>query len=188
MTAQPSLSRMQVVPVPQMLPGKCICCGAVDRPCVDFGMSIDRFGVIYFCEDCIGEAARQFGFSSPADAMSVAVGAEQSVNKYLNDNDLVMVSRELYDSCVDSVRSLYDVLPLFRAVAPVEDDSEVLFESGADDRESEPADSGVDGSSDADSNAPKSTAGQKPRTSSKRRPASVPVDSSDEPDFGSSIE
>lgn len=181
MTAQPSLSRMQIVPLPQMLPGKCICCGCVDRPCVDFGMSIDRYGVIYFCEDCIGEAARQFGYSSPTDSMTAAVGAEQSVNKYLNDNDLVVIDRGVYESIVDSVRGLYDVLPVWRDDIHVDDATE---ERG----EPESTDSGNNDSGAASSDSAEPASGQKPRANRQRRSSSVPSNSGDELDFSAGIE
>lgn len=181
MTAQPSLSRMQVLDRPYLLPGKCVCCGTVDRPVVDLGMSLDRYGVVYFCEDCIGEAARQFGYSSPADSMGAALGAEQSFDKYLNDNDLVVIDRGLYDSITDSVRSLYDALPVRRDDLHVVDATEELGES-------EGTDSGVPESDDANSDAPVTSAGQKPRANRQRRPSSVPSNPSDEFDFNAGIE
>ena len=44
-----------------MLPGTCIVCGSADKPVLDFGMSLEFHGVVYFCRDCITEAALAFG-------------------------------------------------------------------------------------------------------------------------------
>ncbi len=61
MSLQATRSKFKLLPLPIDTPGKCICCGAVDRPVLDFGISVDfenlGFGVLYLCVYCITEAA-----------------------------------------------------------------------------------------------------------------------------------
>lgn len=55
------MSRMQLLQTPVALPGKCICCGAVDRPVVDLALNIKGIGRVYFCVTCITEAGSVVG-------------------------------------------------------------------------------------------------------------------------------
>lgn len=48
--------RFQFLERPAALPGKCAVCGAVDKPVVDFGLTVDYYGAVIFCTDCIREA------------------------------------------------------------------------------------------------------------------------------------
>lgn len=60
-------SRFQVLDNPNALPGKCTLCGSVGgdgRKFVDFGMSLDYYGVVYFCTFCVTELAEAIGFIS----------------------------------------------------------------------------------------------------------------------------
>ncbi len=62
-------SKMHVLERPTNLPGKCACCGAVNRPVVDFGVSVETedfgYGVLYLCIDCIMQAGKKFGITEP---------------------------------------------------------------------------------------------------------------------------
>lgn len=49
--------RFKFLDRPAALPGKCACCGSVERPVVDFNFDLDFYGVVYLCVDCLGEAA-----------------------------------------------------------------------------------------------------------------------------------
>lgn len=53
--------RFKLLERPVALPGKCACCGAVDRPVVDFGFDLDFYGVVYLCTTCLGEASEVAG-------------------------------------------------------------------------------------------------------------------------------
>lgn len=53
--------RFRFLERPAALPGKCACCGAVDKPVVDFGFDVDWYGVVYLCLDCLGEAVQIAG-------------------------------------------------------------------------------------------------------------------------------
>lgn len=57
-------SRFTVLDRPTESPGRCLVCGAVNRPVVDFGVDIDwadlGFGRAYLCITCILQAASKF--------------------------------------------------------------------------------------------------------------------------------
>jgi hypothetical protein len=109
MTVQSLASRFHWLEKPAALPAKCVVCGAVDHPVVDFNFSMEYYGVVYFCESCLGEAARVIGFVAPQDLTTDNLGIEQSVNKYLTENDLVAVPRDFINMATDSVHSLSNV-------------------------------------------------------------------------------
>lgn len=53
---------------PLMSPGKCANCGASgrDRKYVDFGLTVELYGVVYICSICVGELFRLFNFEPVA--------------------------------------------------------------------------------------------------------------------------
>lgn len=55
-------SRVQFLPVPVAHPGICVLCGAANKAVVDFGKKIERYGRVYFCEDCIKEVSLAIGY------------------------------------------------------------------------------------------------------------------------------
>jgi hypothetical protein len=58
-------SRIQVLEAPRMNPGTCVICGAArtdDRDYLDFGLTIDFYGVVYFCTLCFQEVCNHLGF------------------------------------------------------------------------------------------------------------------------------
>lgn len=171
-TAQPSVSRFQVVERPFALPAKCLVCGGGNKRSVDFGSNIRNYGAVYLCIDCVGEAARQFGFLSPGELVDSKLKAEQSLNTYLNDNNLVVISREQYNTIADAVRSLSDDFSLLGATIPVLDDEAAAQEPD-----------GSAESADDKSDAKQPPAGQKPKSSRQRRSNDVPSDPSNEFEF-----
>lgn len=52
-----------IVNHPEALPQQCANCGAArsDRKYVDFGLSLDFYGVVYLCSICVEEIASAFG-------------------------------------------------------------------------------------------------------------------------------
>lgn len=50
--------RFQVLNRPMANPGKCCVCGAVNKPVVDFGLSLDWYGAVYICVEDMKAAAR----------------------------------------------------------------------------------------------------------------------------------
>jgi hypothetical protein len=75
-------SRFTVYERPVANPGKCIVCGAVDRPVVDFGVDIEwadmGFGRAFFCVTCIKQAASKF----PDDEIGPQVMAVDEWNSW----------------------------------------------------------------------------------------------------------
>ena len=171
-TAQSSTSRFQVVERPFALPAKCLVCGGGNKRSLDFVCNIPIYGAVDLCIECVGEAARQFGFLSPGELVDSKLRTEQSLNTYLNDNDLVVISREQYNSIADAVRSLSDDFSLLGATISVPDDEAAAQEP---DGSTEPVDDNAD--------AEQPPAGQKPKPSRQRRSNDVPSDSSNEFEF-----
>lgn len=100
MTQSPVLGRFQLLDKPIASPGKCAVCGSVTRPVVDINFNLDRYGAVYFCTSCIGEAATFLGY-----VPSIDLERETSVvvNEYLQANKLALITkeqRELLDNCL----------------------------------------------------------------------------------------
>lgn len=165
MSVQPSASRFQWVERPVVGPGKCIVCGSANRPCVDFGLNFDRYGAVYFCEDCIGAAARVFGFKSIGEIAAGRLGAEQSATSFLQDNGLVAVPRDFFELVGGAASDLSSAL-----------DSAIHFLPDTDDEVES-------GTVDVEPETPVGESGQDDSTSGESGPNDVPSDSSDEFDF-----
>lgn len=70
-----SLGRIQIIQgTPPCLPGKCVVCGTSEclEGFIDFGFELDFYGVVYFCFNCIREAAGVVGFI-PVDSLQSVV-------------------------------------------------------------------------------------------------------------------
>lgn len=65
-------SKFKILAFPEKFPGKCANCGANHhrdgRQYLDFGLSIPRYGAVYFCTLCITEMAEVIGMMTKADA------------------------------------------------------------------------------------------------------------------------
>lgn len=48
--------RFNVTERPTVFPGKCAVCGTVERPVVDFGMTLDYYGAVLLCVECVTSA------------------------------------------------------------------------------------------------------------------------------------
>jgi hypothetical protein len=88
-------SRFQLLPTPLVAPGKCAICGAIDRPVIDFGMTIQFYGTVYICaENCLHEAALGIGMVDKSELIEAQGELAQSVSEHLEQNGLVAVSNE----------------------------------------------------------------------------------------------
>lgn len=96
-------SRFKVLERPTLSPGKCAVCGAVDREVVDFGLNVMRYGAVMLCVTCLREAAGRIGMYTPEafDAESLQTG--QSVQDYLDANNLKVISNGLHSAIFDFV-------------------------------------------------------------------------------------
>lgn len=86
-------SRFQVYPSPVASPGKCGVCGAVDRPVVDFNMTIQFYGAVYICITCMTEAAQVINLVPKSDLIEAQDSLTQSFDKTLLEKDLVAIPR-----------------------------------------------------------------------------------------------
>jgi hypothetical protein len=57
--------RFKVLDRPNTPPGHCAVCGSVSKPIVDFDMTVDYYGAIMLCVDCIREAFILIGHMYP---------------------------------------------------------------------------------------------------------------------------
>lgn len=153
--------RFRVLERPSVAPGKCGVCGAVDKPVIDFGFDLDYYGVVYFCIECICEAASLLGMV-PNNELVTAQLVQQDLA------DRLETSGELINEYVNRINDLHDEFTR-RLSGESIPSSEEPAEVSADVSGNAPTEPGP---VDTDSE-------QKPRTSRKQRSISVPSDSSD---------
>lgn len=66
--------RFKVLDRPEPAPGHCAVCGSVSKPVVDFDMTVDYYGAILLCVDCVREAFINLGNLYPALMAPAQVG------------------------------------------------------------------------------------------------------------------
>ena len=115
----PLNSRFQTYSSPMSSPGKCSVCGAVDRPVVDFGVTIQYYGAVVFCFVCMTEAARVIDMVPRSELTTAEEGLTQSFNSVLDKKELVAISRERYSTILMAISGLSDLL--FSASASSDD-------------------------------------------------------------------
>ena len=126
--------RFQYLERPAALPGKCACCGAVDKPVIDFGFDLDFYGVIYLCVDCLGEAAQI------ALVNSASTGTETVPPPPINYEAL----DEYFRAVTKSLNAITNVLPAGYFDVP----DSLLSEEDADGTDGEPTEVILDAPSD----------------------------------------
>lgn len=89
-------SRFQLYPSPVAAPGKCAICGAVNRPVVDFGMTIQFYGAVMFCVECMTSAARTIDMVPRTELSAAEEALSQSFAHQLIERDLVAISHDHY--------------------------------------------------------------------------------------------
>lgn len=181
-------ARFQLMDRPLIAPGKCAVCGTTERAVVDFGAYVDWFGAIYLCVSCLAEAAATIGMVSADEYAEAQRVTNQSFSAYIEQNDLMVVDSEWYNRASD----LFGALPISDAFIRVCGGSETVLEF----REPVPIQPALpfgenDGNADsAEQDKSASPVGDKPangqsnKSTRKRRPTSVPANSSDESDDG----
>lgn len=124
------MSKFMVLDRPFMFPGKSICCGTINGPVIDFGGMADfegRDGAIYFCVNCLVEAALKTGLViKPENHQIVPVGVP---------SELADINERLRDIFTSGLRLLGDAGGIISALPHVED---------SDNSESDVANSGQD--------------------------------------------
>lgn len=117
MTQSPVLSRFSVIEKPIASPGKCVVCGAVNRPVIDFNFNIDWYGAVYFCTICMREAASKLGFISLEKYIGLEQEASRIIANYCTTNNLALVDRDSYERFRDLVNSITNSIPV--RVSPI---------------------------------------------------------------------
>jgi hypothetical protein len=88
-------SRFRILDVAIKKPGICALCmssGGDGRQFVDFGKSVEWYGVVYFCTFCIGEAAKLLGLAPQTNIDQIIAAHNEMVEKY---NELLSSSVEM---------------------------------------------------------------------------------------------
>lgn len=82
--------RFKVHDRPVAAPGCCSVCGSVERPVVDFGTSVDFYGAVVICTDCIREAAEAVAYYNGESASEKTQAASpidyldaEAINEYV---------------------------------------------------------------------------------------------------------
>lgn len=169
MTASPLTSRFQIVERPYVHPGKCCVCGCTDRPCVDIGLDVDDYGVVYFCIPCLTEAANVIGLVPEQRVHEAELAAGQSISDYLKARELSVVTNGQLDTLRNSIVSLSS------AIVPV------VFGDVPDSSEPTGTDAeSVDHADAEGSEGHEASSGQGGKSARGRRSSSVPADSSND--------
>jgi len=92
-------------------PGKCACCGEIDRDCVDFGRTVDWEGATLLCTVCVAEA---FSVLDPVvdqekkDLQAEVVRARETLGE-LRGNLLAVIDSSAYGLHLHTARNVPDV-------------------------------------------------------------------------------
>lgn len=98
--------RFQILPRPVALPGNCCVCGAVNKPVLDFGLSLDWYGAVYICVEDLQAAARIVGMVDrqvQTELVQAPVPEKEITDGFLTDlTDLL----NAYISGISNLRNL----------------------------------------------------------------------------------
>lgn len=173
-------SRFQLLETPLTAPGKCMVCGSVDRPVVDFGADIQFYGAVYFCGTCICEAAAIFGMVPRTELEAAERESVQSFAETLNNNNLVAVSGEWFAVAT----ALFGSIPVLNVNTLLDSDDESAGQAGEEVSEESGSDSGESNSNEPDEFSgifgDAEPSGQDSDTPVDEGPASVSASSSNE--------
>jgi hypothetical protein len=101
-----STSRYKLLERPVALPGRCVTCGAVDRPVVDTNWNIDMFGAVYFCVSCLAEVARVIGMVPALEVQEAEANSAKAFHDYLVKHNLKVVGNEQFQYWADTLSNL----------------------------------------------------------------------------------
>lgn len=108
----PLTSRFTLLPTPVVAPGKCVVCGAVDRPVVDFNATVEFYGAILLCNICLCEAASGVGMVAESLLIEAQEELAQSFESELEKRNMVAVSHDFVHVLSGVLTSISDsILP-----------------------------------------------------------------------------
>lgn len=98
------MSRAQIVDRPVILPQKCMLCsaGSEDRKYVDMDRSVDRYGRLYLCSECVKEVAKLCHYV-PFRELAVA---EKKNELFLSKIEGYQLKVQELKNVINSLRSL----------------------------------------------------------------------------------
>jgi hypothetical protein len=99
--------RFKVLDRPEPAPGHCAVCGSVSKPVIDFDMTVDYYGAVLLCTDCIREAFIIMGSLHPELMEPAQVVPLFDPGKHY-DMDMV---HEYLAASLESTRRLIAILP-----------------------------------------------------------------------------
>lgn len=95
--------RVQLLDYPYAAPSKCVICGSgpeANRKFIDFKQSLEFYGAVYYCTDCMGEVAQQVGYVPVKDLIDL--------------QDAVRAICEVYTSELAELKGYRDVFAKLR--------------------------------------------------------------------------
>jgi hypothetical protein len=104
-----SLGLIQLLSAPSVLPNKCAVCGysnsgsSADRQYVDFGLSIDWYGAVYFCTACMTNIAEVLGYITPEKAEEL-YGRVNSANLTITELEAGLANYRQFEQLVLAFR------------------------------------------------------------------------------------
>lgn len=143
---------------PNVLPGHCAVCGSVERPVIDFGMSLDGYGAVLLCVECLQTAV---------SLVHMVEGASPVVSPHIIKPDAGAIN-EYIASSLSAINSLNVVLEYFGFV-PSDSETPILGES---------KDEGISSESEQE---PEPTVAQSDNIPVNKRSSRVPASRSDKP-------
>lgn len=155
--------RFKYLDKPNVLPGNCAVCGSVERPVIDFDASVDGYGAILICGECINAAA---------SLVSLVEGANQVVP--LPNLVNLEALNEYVESALAATNRLHVILDFLNlpGIIPKDDSDEAI----RGERENEELPEPTESESTVDSV-------QDSYSAFDEGPISIPASGSDEPRF-----
>lgn len=102
--------RFKLTLTPLVSPGKCACCGAVNRPVVDFDMTIQFYGAVLLCITCLAEASRLIDMVPVVELHTAEQYANQSLSSQLAKLGMRTITDEQFESISMAFGGLSDAL------------------------------------------------------------------------------
>lgn len=117
-------SRFKLLDRPVAIPGRCVVCGAVDRPVVDTGWSIDYYGVVYFCVLCLAEVSGVIGMVDGKLLQAAEMDSARQFEVYIQKHELKVITNEQHLFWLTTVSRLYDDITNDSIISNVQDNIE----------------------------------------------------------------
>lgn len=78
--------RHTIIDTPISSPGQCVICGygGPDRRYLDSRLDFEFYGTVYWCETCVAELARMFGYIEPSQALALERRVQEAERELVN--------------------------------------------------------------------------------------------------------